>query len=237
MKHIFATIAFLSLSMLLMARDFSDEELYNDYLTGKMVLWGEYLAANDNNGNVNDEELQRLVNYDYGYIAWLIDEQRRDDAQHRLAIFQRRVEMLKQIEDIDMADVYVYQAAVAAFNWMLNKIKLNYAKKAIDYTDKAIKENSSNPRALSLLGNAQFNNPFGSNKDAVKTLLRAIEMFQRYGEDKHSWGYTATRLSLVQCYEKLGQKDKAIQYAKQILTDSPEFIYLRDVYLPKLMKK
>ena len=234
--RVLALVVTLTYALCLAAEDYSDKALYANYLSGKMTLWSKYLAHTDKI-ELSDEELARAVNYDYGYIAWLIDEKRRDEATKRLEIYERRINQLAETDDVDMADIYVYRASVAAFKWLMNKIKLNYARKAIEYTEKAMEENSSNPRALSLLGNAQFNNPFGSNKDAAKTLLRSIEMFEKYGENVNSWGYTATRLSLVQCYEKLGQKDKAINYAEKILSDSPDFVYLRDVYLPALKEK
>ena len=239
MKHyrLFTMLFLMCMAVFSAAQDYTDKALYENYLSGKMDLWGKYLAHTDKEGTLTGQELERAVNYDYGYIAWLLDEKRTGEAQKRLKIFEQRINLLEKEEDVDMADVYVYRAGAAAFHWMMNRIKLNLAKKALDYTDMAMKENGTNPRALSLLGNAQFNNPFGSNKDAAKTLLKSIEMFEKYGETVNSWGYTATRLSIVQCYEKLGQKDKAISYAEKILTDSPDFVYLRDVYLPKLKSK
>ena len=237
LSKIFLFAALLTVSASLSAQDFSDEALYANYLSGKMDLWGKYLAHVDKQKNLSGDELLRAVNYDYGYIAWLIDEQRRDEAIKRMKIYESRIELLAQDDEQDEADIYVYRASLAAFNWLLNKLKLNMARQAIQYTDKAIEANGTNPRALSLLGNAQFNNPFGSNKDAAKTLLLGIEMFEKYGENVNNWNYTATRLSLVQCYEKLGQTDKAVDYARRILKDSPDFVYLRDVYLPQLLSK
>ncbi|MBQ9439600.1 MAG: tetratricopeptide repeat protein [Paludibacteraceae bacterium] len=236
-KSLILTLLIIAVHSVAAQSKFTDEALFANYLSGKMDLWGKYLASTDQQKNLTGDELARAVNYDYGYIAWLIDEKRRDEALYRMEIYEDRIEKLSQDEDVDEADVYVYRASLAAFKWLLNKLKLNYARQAINFTDKAITENPTNPRALSLLGNAQFNNPFGSNKDAAKTLLKGIEMFEKYGESEHNWNYTATRLSLVQCYEKLGQTDKAIKYAQQILKENPDFLYLRNVYLPKLMSK
>ena len=63
------------------------QDLYEAYLAGDMSVWGAYIAEMEKKGNLTLDEIARVTNYEYGYIAWCIDEKRVEEAKHRLDVF------------------------------------------------------------------------------------------------------------------------------------------------------
>lgn len=233
MKHILLT--FLLLCSLMA----SASDLYQAYLAGDMQQWGDYLAETDKQEYFSVEELASIANYEYGYIAWCLGEKRTDEAKHRLSQFEKRISQLESM-NYNPSMVAVFRSSVCAYSLSLYKRDLiKTMKEAIDYTDKAVTLEPENPLALTLQGNVRFYTPAmfgGSKKEALELFLKA-EKIMRNSNRIHCWNYRALQLCIAQCYEKVESKKAAINYCEQILSEVPEFAYIRDVYLPKLLGK
>lgn len=233
MKQTLLTI-FILTSSSLFAND-----LYSAYLAGDMQKWGDYLSETDKRQDFSVEELASITNYEYGYVAWCMDEKRTDEVKHRLSQFKQRINMLDSMH-YDPSMVAMFRASACAYDLSLYKRDLiKTMKEAIAYTDKGVELNPDNPLALTLQGNVRFYTPAmfgGSKKEALALFLKAEKIMKEEGMTE-CWNYRALQLCIAQCYEKVENKQKAIDYCHHILSEVPNFAYVRDVYLPKLIGK
>ena len=233
MKQTLLTI-FILTSFSLFAND-----LYKAYLAGDMQKWGDYLAQTDQRTDFSVEELASIANYEYGYIAWCLDEKRNDEAKHRLKQFVNRINCLDSLH-YDPSMIAVFRSSVCAYDLSLYKRDLvKTMKEAIHYTELGVKLDPKNPLALTLQGNVKFYTPAmfgGSKKEALDFFLKA-EYLMRENKMTDCWNFRALQLCIAQCYEKVESKKAAINYCEKILSEVPDFAYVRDVYLPKLLGK
>ena len=234
MKHYLLSLFLLCCTFSVAAND-----LYQAYLAGDMQQWGTYLAETDTRHQFSVDELATIANYEYGYIAWCLDEKRFDEAKHRLQQFEHRINSLDSLH-YSPSMIAVFRSSVCAYSLSLYKRDLmKTMKAAIAYTDKSVELDPSNPIALTLKGNVQFYTPAmfgGSKKDALDVFLKAEKLMRETGMTD-CWNYRALQLCIAQCYEKVESKQAAIRYCEQILREVPNFAYVRHVYLPKLTGK
>lgn len=233
-------IIFLTLliNLPLYAADFSKRVLYEAYLASDMTVWGNYLKRMDTK-SLSIAEMAEMVNYEYGYIAFCQGEKRMDEAEERLRLFEQHINRL-ETGGYSPSNVQVYRSSVCAYQIAYNKLKfISLANKAIAFVEKAVEIDSLNPIALTLKGNVDFYRPGavgGSKKRALETFLKAEKLMRQQRMTVDCWNYRSLQMCIAQCYEKLGDKKKAIAYCEHILDEEPDFVYIRDVYLPELKK-
>ncbi len=215
------------------------ERMFQAYQSGDLTYWGESLAAVAKD-DLTLPTLREVANYEYGYIAWCMDEKNHSEAESYLAIFLQYIDKLEALGECPSV-VAVYRAAYYAYAMEYNKWKFaSYASKAISYANKAVELDAQNPLALSLKGNTEFYCPAmfgGSKKEALLYFKRSIEAFERISAVENNWNYIATMLCYAQACEKTGDTATAIATCKKILEHAPNFVYVRDVFYPQLLKK
>ena len=74
----------------------------------------------------------------------------------------------------------------------------------------------------------------GDKKRSIEYFNRALALYGTQMQKRYNWNVLETQLTLAQCYEKTGQVDKAIALCEQVLKSEPNYVYMRDVYLPQL---
>lgn len=232
-----ALIILLSLCVWLPVRvlaQYTDEILYKAYLTSDVSLWKEYIEATDWDNASNVEKL-RLLNYQYGYVAFAVSEES-ESAQYHLDLFKQHLSDTHLT--IDAAQLACYQSSVAAYEMSFATFrKLMYANQAMVYANEAMRIDSLHPAALTLKANIDMYCPkaFGGNKErALRYFLLAERRFNELHLTTYNWNYRALQLCIAQCYEKIGNKEKAIEKCKSILLEEPDFSYISDIYLPTL---
>lgn len=226
-------LVFLLLSQCVLAQ-YTDEALYKAYLTSDVSLWKEYIEATDWS-SLTEAEKERLLNYQYGYVAFAVSEET-DWAERHLELFKEH--LADSSLQIDAAQLACYRSSVAAYEISFTTFrKLSYAAQAMDYADEAMRLDSLHPAALTLKANIDMYCPkaFGGNKArALQYFLLAERRFKELHQTQYNWNYRALQLCIAQCYEKTGEKAKAIAKCESILREEPDFAYIRDVYLPTL---
>lgn len=214
---------------------YSERDLYNAYLRSDMSLWKEYIEHTDWDA-IAIAEKQRLLNYQYGYVAFAISAEDKDAEAHLLR-FERHTEDMKNV--LDASTLACYRSSYAAYKMSFNVFrKLMYANQAMSLANEAMRLDSLNPAALTLKANIDLYCPkaFGGNKArALRYFLRAEKRYQELGITKCNWNYRALQLCIAQCYEKTGKKEQAIRKCRSILQEEPDFSYIRDIYLPTLL--
>ena len=233
-----AFLAFLLFCSAICFAQYSDEQLYNAFLQQDMSVWKEYITTAQWEQLTGKERL-RLINYEYGYIATAID-QKEPEAEQYLAEFRKHVESEYAAGEISEARYCMYMSSVNAYDFMLNKSRLFSAGlQSFKLVKKAAELAPDDPFVLTLKANVDFYAPpaFGGNKeDALSMFLRARNLFVKTEDCKTLWNYASLRMCIAQCYEKTGNKQQAIDECRAILAEIPDFRYIRDEYLPYLLK-
>lgn len=214
------------------------QDLYEAYLAGDMSVWGKYIADMEEKENLTIDEIAHVANYEYGYIAWCIDEKRIDEAKHRLDIFVAHIDYLEK-HSYSPSVIAVYRSSVCAYQLSLYKKRfLQIAKEALAYSEKALELDPKNPMALTLQGNVKMYMPAmfgGSDTKALEFFLESEALMRKAG-DVNNWNFRSLQLCIAQCYEKVDGKERAARYCEEVLAEVPNFVYLRDVYYKKLIE-
>lgn len=214
------------------------QDLYKAYLAGDMSVWGTYIEDMEEKDSLTLDEIVQVSNYEYGYIAWCIDEKRMDEAKHRLDVFVSHIDYLEK-QGYSPSMVAVYRSSVAAYQLSVYKKKfMQMAKEALGYSNKALELDPKNPVALALQGNVKMHIPVmlgGSDAKALEIFQEAEKIMRKAG-DTDTWNFRALQLCIAQCYEKVEGKKRAASYCEEVLAEVPNFVYLRDVYYKKLIE-
>ncbi len=217
---------------------YDDCALYEEYMKqGDLRLWDNYLHAYTFE-NLSQKEKLRYLSYEYGYVATAI-EKKEPDAKAHLTAFEKHVAQMESV--LPKARYLCYTSSAAAYNALYNKM-LFMSKGIESYNDvkKAYATDSLDPGVLTLKGNVEFYAPkaIGGNKQkAMQHFLLAKRIYEQKGLTQCNWNYLSTRLCIVQCYEKLGRYDKAIEECQSILKKEPNCVCVRDKMLPELQRK
>jgi len=228
-------IIFLFASVLCHAQ-YTKQQMYDAYLTQNMRLWDKYLHAHKWT-NLSTAEKSIYINYEYGYIATAIDEKQPDAKQH-IEVFLSHINDMSQV--LPEATILVYKSSYAAYRAKAYTMEFaSQGLKAMNIAKDAVRVDSLNPLALTLYGCVEFYAPklFGGNKHrALQAFTKAEYIYKQTGDTINNWNYISCQMQRAMCLEKIGNKTEAIALCKKILQDAPNFIFIRDTYLPSLLK-
>ncbi len=202
-----------------------------------MTVWQAYIDKADWK-TLSDREKERLLNYEYGFAAYIADK---DPAAADLYVKQFNTHIEDFAAFLSPATLTSYRSAYCAYMTKIDKWHMiSFASKALKYAQEAIEADTRNTIALVLYGNVKMYSPktFGGDKAvALQYYERAETLYEDANNTRNNWNYRALQLCKVQCYEKMGQIEQAIEQCNIILQDEPDFTYLRDIYLPILESK
>ncbi|MCQ2341135.1 MAG: hypothetical protein MJZ48_01570 [Paludibacteraceae bacterium] len=217
---------------------FSDEQLYQAYMQGNLTLWGQYIDAQDWD-KLTHNERKRLINYEYGYIPFLADQKRMQEAAKYLVSYQQHLACERAY--LSKADYTAYLSAASAYAYLLDKSKLlSEGMQSFKLAKQAVEFDPHNVIAMTLKGNVDFYAPklFGGNKQkAIEMFLEAEKLMEQDPNFYYLWNLPAMQLAIAQCYDKLGNTNAAMQQVNKILTKHPNFKYVKQTYLPELKQK
>lgn len=227
---------FLSCTCLLAATP-TDRQLYEAYLHDDMQVWADYLRTVCWQDADKDEH-NRILIYEYGYVPYLYSVG--DTARCRKACQKYREHIESQKEWMSEAEYQSHSSAVRIYSFLLNKGGIGNALSGWRLAEKAVQSDTLNPLALYMRANVYFHYPklAGGNKDkALQYYLRAERVMERDSVFRYHWMYPAVQLVVAQCYDKTGDRAKALAQCRKILRLHPQFIYVKDKYLPTLSEQ
>ena len=214
---------------------FNEADMYDCYLSQNKQLWKEYVNTADWQ-QMSNSERQRLLNYEYGYIAYAISCKEKNVERMLNNYLRHLAEMEGQMPE---STRLTYLAAAFSYTISVNKITIwSNGPKTFSYSEKAVQTDPDNPYALTLRGSIFFYCPktFGGDKSkALDFVQRAENRFRQTGDTVNNWNYRSAQMIIAQCYEKTGDKEAAIRKCREILQEEPRFSYIRDCYLPELL--
>lgn len=223
--------------------------LLDAYFTGNMSVWQSAIDEAQWETLSNDEKAV-ILNTEYGFVASFLDDAptgAKHDAKTKAARNEKATLYLNQfISHLEDAKSFLpesryctYRSAAYAYDFMLTK-NLSSGIKSFQLCHDAVELDPNDPIALSLVGNVEFFSPKifgGSKKKALADFEKAKEIIMADEQYELWWNRPALLLCIVQCYEKLGDIDRAKQEAQALLELYPQFTFLKDSYLPELENK
>ena len=215
---------------------FSDEELYTAYLVADMSVWDRYLRTTEWD-DLSLLERTRYINYEYGYIATAIDT-KQPDAKEQNERFKSHIDAMQSV--LPQATILTYLSSYAAYRAKLSAFEfLKQGLRAKTLAQQAVEADGDNPLALTLLGCVDFYAPsiLGGNKNrALANFEHAKEVFIAQGDTILNWNYASLQMQLAMCLDKTGHRQEAIELCQSLLAKDSNFLYIRDTYLPTLLK-
>ncbi|MBN2275431.1 MAG: hypothetical protein JXR41_11295 [Bacteroidales bacterium] len=215
-------------------------DIYTAYISGDMQSWKQIMDEMDKNRSKKPGYVLELVNYQYGYIAWCLGNNREDEAKKYLDLAEENIEWLEKIR-YNMSMVYAYKAAFYGYRIGLQTITAPfYGPKCIRYAKEAIASNKDNPYGYIQYGNAQYYMPSifgGSKQEAIDYFLRAEELMEKSKEySVNNWNYLNLLTSIANSYIEARQPEKAKLYFEKILKIEPDYEWVKYNLYPQMLE-
>ena len=179
---------------------YSNHQLYQAYLDQNVTIWGEYIAS-ANWDSLTVEEKKQLLNYEYGYAAVVLGQDR-EQAKILLQRYEQHLLALK--ETLPQARYDAYLASVYTYKMALEKNRLiSHAKNLFACVNRIKELDTKDALALSMLGNVEFYAPTGSKKRALEYFQQADSVYSIQAEEYELWNHQAVKMTMEQCRKKL----------------------------------
>jgi tetratricopeptide (TPR) repeat protein len=199
---------------------YSSHQLYQAYLVGDVHVWGKYLEKGRWE-QMTKEEQHKYLNYEYGYLAYNIAKDA-NSAKTMLQQFENHLQEAKHF--IDESEYYAYMTGLYSYKLSFEKTRvLKYAPAIFENIKLAMKKGQNNPFVLAMQGNVEFYNPMGSKEKALDYFEQAEQLYlqtQRY----EKWNLRTVQMHIIQCLDKMGRKQEAINQCKQYLEEEPKCV-------------
>lgn len=232
-NHFILLMVFVSLCRLSVAQP-TDRQLYDAYLRRDMQVWADYLDS-IRWQDADDEEKSRILVYEYGYVPYLYSVKDTAGCRKANLRYQRHIEAHKGV--LPKADYLGHSSAASIYFFLQDKTRMGVVMSGKKMAEQAVQADTLNPLALYIRGNFYFHFPklFGGSKSkALAYFLRAEREMEKDSRYRYHWMYAAVQLVAAQCYDKLGEKDKAAAQCRKILRLHPGFKYVKEELLPSL---
>ncbi len=209
--------------------------IYEAYISGDMRAWeGEMTTLKP----TTDEEMLELVNYQYGYIGWCIDQKKNNEANKYLKKAEKMVDILED-KDYQESTLLAYKAAFIGFEIGMNPVKAPFiGMRSLSYAEESEKLDAENYFTYLQLGNIDFYMPkvFGGSKtEAIAHYLTSLELIEKDKQKLvYNWNYLSILAIIIEAYYQIGEYDKAEEYCKKTLSIEPDFLWVKNTLYPKI---
>ena len=238
-KNYILTMIFLF--SVLMANASYKTEIYNAYISNQMDIWKSIIDKMEKAKKAETAYIHQLVNYQYGYIAWCIGNDKDDEAKNYLDLAEKNLEWLED-KQFSMSTINAYKSAFYGFKIGITPVKAPFlGPKSVNCSKLAMEQDKSNPMGYIQYGNSQFYMPpvfGGSKEEALKyfnTALNLMEMDKN--EIVNDWNYLSLLALIGQSYEKTEQLEKAKIFYEKALEAESQFLYVKNELYPGILKK
>jgi tetratricopeptide (TPR) repeat protein len=216
-------------------------DIYSAYISNNMPEWKTTLDKMMKEKPGSNEFILELVNYQYGYIAWCIGNDKDKEAEFYLEKATENIELLEQ-KGFKPSDVSGYKSAFYGFRIGLATYKAPFlGPKSVKFAELSIEQDSLNPMGYIQYGNGQFHMPpifGGSKKVAVEYFLKALDIMEKDTvKIRNDWNYLSLLALIGQSYVEMEEYQNAKKYFEKALKTEPDFLYVKLELLPDLIKK
>lgn len=236
-KYLIFISLILVLNLHLNANNKSD--IYDYFIENDMQSWKFKINKMNNLSSKSDDFILELINYQYGYIAWCIGNNKQTEAKTYLEIAEKYLEYLEK-KDFNLSMINVYKSAFNGFKISFNNVNAPFlGPESIDFAEKALELDENNPFAYIQLGNIQFYMPqmFGGSKNLAINYYKKAQslMEQNIKTYINDWNYINLLVTIAQAYTETKEYDFAKKYYEIILKIEPEFNWVKNELYPELL--
>lgn len=197
---------------------YSNHQLYQAYLTRDMNIWQQYIVSTHWD-SLKVEEKKQLVNYEYGFTAYILGQDQ-EEARKHISLFEQHLNALKH--QLPQAQYYAYLSCVYTYKLGLDKKHLmKYASGIFDNIKRAMELDDEDPLVLSMQGNVEFYSPFGNKKKALEYYQKSNTLYHQMPDAKELWNVRAVQMTIVQCLAKMNRAEEAKQQCELFLKEEP----------------
>jgi tetratricopeptide (TPR) repeat protein len=216
------------------------KNFFDYYVSGDMDSWKNKMLELEAVKPKTTAFMTQLINYQYGFIAWCIGNDKKSEADKVLSRARKNLATLEGKPEYK-ALIYSYQAAFTGFEIGISPFKAPFIGfSSVDFANKAFAVDTAYYQAHLEFANIQFFMPEifgGSKKLALKHFLEAEKlMLQKPDFVKHDWNYVNLLAIIGQAFQKTGQPAAAREYYLKALSISPAFQFVKNELLPSLPK-
>ena len=206
-----------------------------------MDRWKDIVDRMEAIPDKNNELLLEIVNYQYGYIGYCIEFEKKDDARKYLRDASGNIEILEE-RNYKPALINAYKSAIYGFRISLNPITAPVnGPKSLNYARIALEMDPDNFFCYIQNGNVQLNMPsaFGGSKEkALEDFLKAKQILEKDpGSVTENWNYMSLLILIGKTYIALEDYSSAKKVYEGILRTEPGFVYVRNYLYPQLVKQ
>jgi tetratricopeptide (TPR) repeat protein len=218
----------------------NSEAIYKAYIKGDMEKWKYSIDSLENIRNKTNNEKLELINYQYGYIAWCINEKKINEAERYIAKAEELIDFLEK-QPHSLSTIYAYKAAFVGFKIGISPYKAPLiGSQSLAFAKKSVALDSTNSIAYIQVGNIAYYTPkiFGGSKfEALQYYKLALHLMEKEScSANQNWNYLNLLAILIQAYFDTGQYNAAKKYCIKALTIEPEFDWVKNKLYPEILK-
>jgi tetratricopeptide (TPR) repeat protein len=216
----------------------TNKTIYKAYISGNMPEWKKCMDSYKVTTNAQKLE---LINYQYGYIAYCISKDNREEAEEYMQKADNLLVDLKK-QQYKMSMNNAYRSAFIGFKIGLSPYKAPFiGQESLNFAKESVVLDGTNYFGYIQLGNIAFYKPamFGGSKtDAMKHYIKALGLIEKNPEClKNNWNYLNLLVTIINAYYEQKQYELAKKYCLKTLAIEPEFDWVKNQIYPKILKK
>lgn len=215
------------------------KQIYTAYISGKMKNWKTAMDAMEEQKENEPGFLLELINYQYGYVAWCLGNDKKADAKNYLSLLEENLKKLKMTAG-ETAEYHAYMAAAYGFKIGLTVWRAPFfGPKSMTHAERAMEADSLSFQANMEMGNIWNHMPavFGGSKEkARKYYTKARTIIEKTPEKNltNNWMYLNLLTLIGRINQEMGHTEQAKKYFEQVLHIEPEFVWVKEELLPSL---
>jgi tetratricopeptide (TPR) repeat protein len=213
------------------------DQIYRAFVTGDMSMWKKTVAALELKELDSDAKKLELVEYYYGYTAWLVDGKKSKEAK---SVIKKATTLIEDIleNNPDEATARAFKGAFIGFTIAINPLKAPFlGQQSLDEISAALEIDPENIQARIEHANALYYRPafFGGDKKAAATCYEhAVLLLEEQGKTEQNWIYLNVLTFLAQAYHATNQLQAARSVFEKIFEQEPDYAWVRDELYPEL---
>ncbi len=216
-------------------------EIYSAYIRNNMQSWKNVIDKMNSTGNKETNFLLELLNYQYGYIAWCIGNNKSDEAKKYLDLAEKNITFLPQGNYYQSA-ANAYKSAFYGYRMGINRLLVTiYGLKSVNCAKQAIILDKNNAFAYIQYANIDFYMPAvfgGSKKEALKNYLLAKDLMETDKKDLvENWNYLSLLTVIMQTYIYLKDFESSKLYYEKIVAIEPGLSSVKNDLYPEMINK
>lgn len=213
-----------------------EKQITEAYVEDRMSLWRGTLTSIENQyrQQPSDSLLLYLTISQYGYIGYLMGEEKEDKAEKLLGKAEVNAEALQNTQYCPEA--YAVKAGLIGYRIGLKTYKAPFlGRKNQNYISEALQCDSLNPMAWLEKGNVYYHKPGmfgGSYEKATRYYKKAVELFETRQDEFPQWLYLNALVWHAKALAADGKTSKARQTYQKALDVAPGFKWVKEELLP-----